>query len=235
MGQQIGPERTRTACGAALMIVFVASLLSASGSAEGVASESPAAATPAADPVPLSESKVAPSAAISPATSATLVKRHFDGSLEQLDRRPEAAVLDLLGLTAQERAAADTLLTERAARVSTLATEHAMLLMSLQGSRGSGGLPEDLRRKMHEFREAAAGLLNPPEEDHGRADAGPATRVDGGHAGALSRLRVMTDGAKARTRSAREREGNTPLRAIVSIASKDDAARIETLELTVAP
>lgn len=161
MGQNIGPERTRAACGTALMIVFVASLLSAAGSAEGVASEPPAAATPAADPAPLSGPKVAQGEAISPATSATLVKRHFDGSLEQLDRRPEAAALDLLGLTSQERAAADTLLSERAARVSTLATEHATLLMSLKGSRGSGGLPEDLRRKLHEFREAAAGLLNP--------------------------------------------------------------------------
>ena len=40
--------------------------------------------------------------------------------------------------------------------------QHATLLMSLKGSREGGGLPEDLRQKMREFREAASGLLHPP-------------------------------------------------------------------------
>lgn len=173
-----GPVRTRAASKAAHSIVAMALLLAAAGASQGAEPEPPPAATPAADQAPLSGPKVAPSEAASPAASATLVKRHFDGTLEPLDQRPEAAAIDLLGLTTQERAAADTLLTERAAKVSTLATEHATLLMSLKGSRESGGLPEDLRQKMREFREAASGLLHPPLAEQLSATLPHATRAE---------------------------------------------------------
>lgn len=154
----IGSLRTGTVTTASTMIMAALALLTAAGAAAGAGPEP----TPPAAPAPLSGPKVDPAASDGVTGAATLVKRQFGGRLEPIDRRPEAAALDLLGLTSEERAAADSLLSERAAKVSELATQHATLLMSLKGSREGGGLPEDLRQKMREFREAASGLLNPP-------------------------------------------------------------------------
>lgn len=139
-------------------VTAAVTLMLAAGVAAGVEPDP----TPPTAPSPLSGPKVDSAASDGAKGPATLVRRQFDGTLEPLDRRPEAAALDLLVLTAEERAAADRLLSERAAKVSELATRHATLLMSLKGSREAGGLPEDLRQKMREFREAASGLLHPP-------------------------------------------------------------------------
>lgn len=205
--ETIGPVRTGAASRAGIVIMAAAallaaaSLLAATGVARGVEPEPP----PAADPSPLSGPKVTASDGSSSAASATLVKRHFDGALEQLDRRPEVAALDLLGLTAQERAAADALLTKRAAKVSSLATEHATLLMSLQGSRERGGLPEDLRQKMREFREAAADLLNPPLAEQLGATLPESKRAE------FRRLVSEYTSALSADETARQRGGMEPM------------------------
>ncbi|MBL8990814.1 MAG: hypothetical protein JNJ48_04450 [Phycisphaerae bacterium] len=117
---------------------------------------------PAAKPDPMSGPKVEPGAGDAAKAPTTLVKRDFDGKLERLDRRPEAAALDLLGLTAEERSGADKLLAERAAKVSVLLADHYALFLSLQGARQGGAGAEELRPKMREFREAAGGLIDPP-------------------------------------------------------------------------
>lgn len=145
-------------------LMAVGTLLAAAGSAVGAWGMTGAEPEPkpAAKPDPMSGPKVEPGGGEAAKAPASLVKRDFDGKLERLDRRPEAAALDLLGLTAEERAGADKLLAARAGKVSELLTEHYALFLSLQGARQGGAAAEELRPKMREFREAAGGLVDPP-------------------------------------------------------------------------
>lgn len=100
----------------------------------------------------------------------TIVKRDFQGRLEQLEERPEVAAVRLLTLDDPTRAKVDALLSERAAVVASLATEHYSEIFKLQSElqvqSAGGAMSRDARRARREIllqlREIAKPLLTPP-------------------------------------------------------------------------
>lgn len=96
--------------------------------------------------------------------TASLVRRDFSGSLVLLEERPESAALDLLGLDPEQRAGADKVAAERAARVGSFAIEHYGLFLRIQAAL-QGGEQREAAPLLRELNEAAKELLNPPLAD----------------------------------------------------------------------
>lgn len=64
-------------------------------------------------------------------TAPTLIARDYNGNLRPLERRPEIAALDLLGLTEDELAGAQTVIDERAALVESMVFQNLLLLTQI--------------------------------------------------------------------------------------------------------
>ena len=94
-------------------------------------------------------------------TAATLVQRDFNGRLERIETRPEAAAIALLALTDEERAAVDAFLVQRAAAVTAALFEHMDLFLEIQSARQSGDM-EGARPLMRQLREKVPALVSPP-------------------------------------------------------------------------
>ncbi len=90
---------------------------------------------------------------------ATLVQREMSGAMVRLETRPEQAALDLLGLSKEERAAADKVIAERAALVNKLLAEHYDLFQKIVTARQGGAPREELAPLVREFRKEAAPLF----------------------------------------------------------------------------
>ena len=73
------------------------------------------------------------------AAMPTLVKREFNGSLIHIEPRPEAAAVELLGLTQAERAAVDAVLVKRFADVLKTTLDNYQLFVQLQSERQGTG------------------------------------------------------------------------------------------------
>jgi hypothetical protein len=114
---------------------------------------------------PADEALLAGPSVVETTPTPTLVKRDMSGNLEILDRRPEIAAVDLLGLTPQERAPIDEMLTQRAAAVSSLLRDHYPLFLKLQGARQGRAGPMEMAPLIQEFRPLASDLLEPPLAD----------------------------------------------------------------------
>ena len=69
----------------------------------------------------------------------TLIKREFNGLLIHIEPRPEAAAVELLGLTQAERAAVDAVLVKRFADVLKTTIDNYQLFVQLQGGRQGTG------------------------------------------------------------------------------------------------
>jgi Spy/CpxP family protein refolding chaperone len=122
--------------------------------------EPPAAAAPKSDDDAMRGPSVKETA-----KAVTLVKRDMSGTLERLDTRPEQAAVGLLGLSAEEKAAPEKVLTDRFTAVMKLLQEKYELFLKLQGARQSGAKPPEIRPLMREMHEAAQPLLDTPLED----------------------------------------------------------------------
>ncbi len=96
---------------------------------------------------------------------ATLVKRDMSGVFEHLDTRPEQAAVGLLGLSAEERAPADKIFTERFTAVTKVLQEHYESFLKLQGARQAGGSREEMRPLLREMRGYVAPLMEPSLQD----------------------------------------------------------------------
>ncbi|CAG0954715.1 hypothetical protein PHYC_00398 [Phycisphaerales bacterium] len=95
-----------------------------------------------------------------PEQKKTLAQRDMEGRVVRLETRPEAAALDLLSLTPEERIAVDKVLTDRAALVSKTLFDNMEICLKVQNARQAGdrdGMPALMR----EFREAAEPLFTP--------------------------------------------------------------------------
>lgn len=111
-----------------------------------------------------------PKTSVAAPARLTIVKRDFQGRLEQLDERPEVAAVRLLTLDDPTRAKVDALLSERADVVASLATEHYSEIFKLQSElqvqSAGGAISRDARRARREIllqlREIAKPLLTPP-------------------------------------------------------------------------
>lgn len=106
----------------------------------------------------------------------SLVKRDMEGRLERLEGRPEIAALELLNLTAGERAEADKMLAERAGRIAIVRSENQTTIVKLQGARQAGD-SQAARAALQELRPKLADLLEPTLEAR-LAGAIPAARRD---------------------------------------------------------
>ncbi len=91
----------------------------------------------------------------------TLVKRDFGDALVRLDERPEAAAIELLGLSDQERAACDAVLKERAAKVSAFTFDHYEQFQKIVTAQ-KGGSGEEARPLIRQLAGEARDLLDPP-------------------------------------------------------------------------
>jgi hypothetical protein len=99
------------------------------------------------------------------AAPVTLVQRDMSGHVVRLETRPEEAAIPLLGLSTEERAAAEKVISDRFAKVSQFLAEHRDLFLKIQAARQGGGDPKELAPLMREFRDAAAPLLDKPLSD----------------------------------------------------------------------
>lgn len=114
----------------------------------------PATPSPAQPDSPLS------GPAVESVTTLTLVKRDFEGKLERIEARPEAAAAELLTLTPEQRAMVNEVLERRSADVVKLTEENYELFLKLQGAR-QGGDRQELMTLMRDFRVVAEPLLKP--------------------------------------------------------------------------
>lgn len=112
------------------------------------AAEAPAQVNPLAGP------------SVDASSKPTLVKRDFEGTLERIEMRPEAAAVELLTLTPDQRAPVDEVLQRRSADVQRVTTEHYELFLKLQGAR-QGGDRREMMTLMRDFRVVAEPLLKP--------------------------------------------------------------------------
>lgn len=98
-------------------------------------------------------------------SSSTLVKKDFAGKLERLDVRPEVAAIDVLGLSKEERAAADKVVTDRGSRISQFTLDHYDLFEKIRAARQGGGSRDELMPLLREARDAASEFFDPPFVD----------------------------------------------------------------------
>jgi Spy/CpxP family protein refolding chaperone len=98
--------------------------------------------------------------AVESVTTLTLVKRDFEGKLERIEARPEAAAAELLTLTPDQRAMVNEVLERRSADVVKLTEENYELFLKLQGAR-QGGDRKEMTTLMRDFRGVAEPLLKP--------------------------------------------------------------------------
>ena len=116
-------------------------------------------ATPAATAIddPLSGPKV--KAPAEPEKS--IIRRDASGALEPLDQRPEFAAVELLDLSAEQKASIAALRKHRAKAVSEALYEHMALFLEVQGARQARDMTA-LRQSMPAFRETHKALLAEP-------------------------------------------------------------------------
>lgn len=98
---------------------------------------------------------------VSKPAAATLVERDMAGKLVRLERRPEAAAVDRLGLSKAEREPVDKVLTERLAKVTKLLTDNQAMFLKIQNARIGNAKREEIAPLMAEFRPIAAPLISP--------------------------------------------------------------------------
>lgn len=135
-------------CGMAALPVFAQS-----GSA-------PQSHTQPATPSPAQPDNPLAGPTVESVTTLTLVKRDFEGKLERIEARPEAAAAELLTLTPEERAMVNEMLERRNADVIKLTEDNYELFLKLQGAR-QGGDRQELMTLMRDFRVVAEPLLKP--------------------------------------------------------------------------
>lgn len=116
-------------------------------------------ATPAATAIddPLSGPKV--KAPAEPEKS--IIRRDASGALEPLDQRPEFAAVELVDLSAEQKASIAALRKHRAKAVSEAFYEHMTLFLEVQGARQARDMTA-LRQSMTAFRETHKALLAEP-------------------------------------------------------------------------
>ena len=68
------------------------------------------------------------------AKAPSLIERDYEGRLRRLDRRPEIAAVDLLDLTADQRAAADEVIADRAALTERVVFQNLLLLTEISAA-----------------------------------------------------------------------------------------------------
>lgn len=92
------------------------------------------------EPDPLAGPKVQ-----QPAERTSLVERGYNGELSPLDAPPEVAALDLLGLSGEQWAPVDEVLTRRAAAIDAVVVKHIQTLVELQSAKATGDNAEQRR------------------------------------------------------------------------------------------
>ncbi len=96
------------------------------------------------------------------ATAPTLIERDYEGRLRKLERRPEIAALDMLGLTDTELAPANEVVDERAALIEKIVFNNLLLLgevgTALETAPPGAGM-EAVEPDLRERFEAALGPL----------------------------------------------------------------------------
>lgn len=127
-----------------------------------LANPAPAAEPPAAPvPAPKSEpSNPLAGPSVDAGAKPTLVKRDFEGNLERLEMRPEAAAADLLTLTPDQRTLVNDVLKRRTADVQRITEDNLELFLKLQTARQGGDRQESMTL-MRDFRVVAEPLLRP--------------------------------------------------------------------------
>ncbi len=142
-------------------LVIAGTLVSSAALAEDPApapASSPPA--PAVEPAnPMGGPSIKPATATPP--KPTLITRDFAGKLIPLETRPEYAAIDLLKLTPTEKAAIDTLRSDRATRVNQVLQKHYTLFLDIQGDSQSGERAKAMT-KIRELRQAEPDLFEPP-------------------------------------------------------------------------
>jgi hypothetical protein len=98
------------------------------------------AATPAPRPDALQGPKVEPKAG-----EPTLIKHDLQGHLVRPDLPPEEAALDLLGMDAGEKEAANAILAQRAVVMDKIVSENLPLLLKMQGVRQGDNQKEQMQ------------------------------------------------------------------------------------------
>lgn len=91
----------------------------------------------------------------------TLVRRDFEGKLERLETRPEAAAIGVMEFDAATRAALDELTTRRAAEINAALRANMPLFLEIQAANQSGdraGAAPLIRKLVA----AAPGIFSPP-------------------------------------------------------------------------
>ncbi len=90
---------------------------------------------------------------VSAAAAATLVERDFQGRLRRLDLPPEEAALELISLTAEQRAACSAILQERAVILDKVVAGNLDLLVELANASQAGDKAALLRLAGEVYRE----------------------------------------------------------------------------------